>query len=101
MRSRELPIPPGALGDAQARELVRVWAASGQQHLSLANGLWEDPAAWGIMLVDLARHIAHAYELSHGMDSDKTLARIREGFDAEWSADTDRDRIGGFHSEDG
>jgi uncharacterized protein DUF5076 len=100
MRSHELPIPPPALKDAKSRELVRVWAASGKQHISLATGLWDDPATWGIMLVDLARHLARAYKQTHGMDHDRTLARIRGAIDAEWAEDTDSDRIGGLHSEE-
>jgi hypothetical protein len=101
MRFHELPIPPAALKDAKSRELVRVWAASGKQHVSLATGLWDDPATWGIMLVDVARHLARAYEQTRGMDRDKALARIREGMDAEWSEDTDTNRLGGVHSEEG
>jgi hypothetical protein len=100
MRTHELPIPPAALHDANARELVRVWAASGKQHLSLAAGLWDDPATWGIMLVDLARHLARAYEQSQGLDRHETLARIRAGMDAEWSVDTDPIRLGGLHSDE-
>jgi hypothetical protein len=66
--SNELPIPPAALTDDRARELVRVWASGGSQHVSLATGLWSDPAACGIMLVDLARHLARAYEQSGSRD---------------------------------
>jgi hypothetical protein len=101
MLAHELPIPPAALDDANARELVRVWAASGKQHLSLAAGLWSDPAAWGILLVDLARHIARAYDQAQGLERDSALVRIRKGMDAEWSDDTDADRLGGlqFDSE--
>jgi hypothetical protein len=99
MRVHELPVPPAVLDDANARELVRVWAASGKQHLSLATGLWDDPAAWGIMLVDLARHLARAYEQSQGLDKDAALARIRAGMNAEWSEDTDPNRLGGLHSD--
>ena len=92
MNGHETPIPPAALNDPNARELIRVWAASGKQHLSLATGLWNDPAAWGIMLVDLARHLARAYEQEQGFDREAALARIREGMDAEWSSDSDTDR---------
>jgi len=84
----ELPIPEPALADPRARELVRVWAARGAQHVSIATGLWKDPGAWGIALVDLARHIARAYELT-GQDGKAALERIRAGFDAEWSHPTD------------
>jgi hypothetical protein len=87
--SRQLPIPGPAAKDAKAIEMVRVWATGGKQHVSLASGLWDDPANWGIMLVDLAHHIANAYEQSKGMARAGVLKRIRAGFDAEWQAPTD------------
>jgi hypothetical protein len=69
------------------------WPASGQQagaNMSpLKVGQWRDPAAWGIMLVDLARHVASAYQQLEGRKLDDTLARIKEGFDAEWGYPTD------------
>src|SRR3954470_20703284 len=61
---KQLPVPQPALNDARAGEKLRVWAAGGKQHVSLATGLWKDPASWGIMLTDLARHVARAYEQS-------------------------------------
>ena len=73
----ELPIPTKAEHDPRSIELARVWAAGGCQHVSLNVVLWSDPAAWGIMLVDLARHVASAYRETQGSDLDKTLARIR------------------------
>jgi hypothetical protein len=85
----ELPIPPIAASDRDSQEIARIWAAHGSQHVALATGLWEDPAAWGIMLVDLAHHVANAYEQGAGLDRSEVLARIREGFDAEWESPTD------------
>ncbi len=76
----ELPIPGPASNDMRARELVRVWAAEGAQHVSLATGLWEDPANWGIMLVDLAKHLARAYEQSVGTSYNVALQRLKEWF---------------------
>lgn len=70
-------------------ELVRVWAAAGAQHVTLATGLWDDPAAWGLALVDLARHVARAYAQTQGKPPAAVLRRIREGFDAEWGNATD------------
>jgi hypothetical protein len=99
MPAHELPIPPAVLADAKAQELVRVWAAAGKQHVALATGLWDDPAAWGIMLVDLAHHVARAYEQSRGLAVGAALARIREAMDAEWTEDTDPHRLGGLHFE--
>ena len=88
--ANELPIPPKASGSPDARELARVWAAAGAQHVSLATGLWEDPAGWGLMLVDLMKHVANAYHQSSGQDQVEILARIKEGFDAEWKSATDQ-----------
>ncbi len=85
----ELLIPHAAATDPRAVELARIWAAEGKQHVSLATGLWEDPAAWGMMLVDLAHHIANAYAKTEGRSAVDVLARIRVGFDAEWDNPTD------------
>ena len=87
---KELPIPPAALSGSSAIELARVWAANGKQHISLATGLWDDPAKWGIMLVDLAKLIADAYHKTDGRNADEVLLRIRDGFDAEWGSPTDK-----------
>lgn len=87
--NRQLPIPPIAINDEQARELIRVWACQGQQHVTIASGFWTDPAAWGVMLVDLAKHISNAYEQTTDMSSSNALLRIKNGFDAEWGDETD------------
>src|SRR5260370_40694738 len=89
MHLRKLPVPPAARTDAKARELVRIWAAHGKQHVTLVSTVWDDPAAWGIMLVDLAKHVASAYQLHTGKDFEEVLKRIKEGFDAEWHTATD------------
>jgi len=86
---KQLPVPAAASADPRAFELLRVWAAGGKQHVSLATGAWEDPAVWGLMLVDLAKHIADAYELTTGIDCASALERIKAGFDAEWVEATD------------
>jgi hypothetical protein len=78
-----------AENDPHAVELLRVWAAQRKQHVSLASHLWNDPASWGIMLVDLAKHIANSYEQSRGDNHAEVLQRIRAGFDAEWGKATD------------
>jgi len=85
----ELPIPNEAAGDARSRELARIWAAKGKLIVVLANGLWDDPAKWGMMLVDFARHVANAYELTTGRKHEEALERLKAGFDAEWSVATD------------
>lgn len=87
-KRKELVVPPGAKSDPEAQELVRVWAAHGSQHVTIAAAAWEDPATWGIMLVDLARHVANYYSTEHGMDRADILARIKALFEAEWESPT-------------
>ena len=90
MRSTQLPVPVAVRIDPHAVELLRVWAAQGKQHVSLATGIWEDPANWGIMLVDLAKHVALAIQQSTGGEFDDILQRIHQGFVAEWENETDK-----------
>jgi hypothetical protein len=87
--SDQLRIPDAAKTDPKSLEILQVWAAHGDQHVSLRVGLWEDPAMWGLMLVDLARHFANAYQQDEGRDRIKTLQRIKAGLDAEWESPTD------------
>ena len=82
--------PPAASRDKASFELLRVWVAEQGQHVSLRSGAWEDPFAWGIVLADLARHIAHAHELQNeGVDTAAFLQRLLEGFQAEIDNPTD------------
>lgn len=92
----ELHIPEAAKQDSDAVEILRVWAGGGSLHVTLKTGLWSDPAAWGLMLVDLAKHAANAYA-ADGMDRDAVLERIYEGFRAEVESPTD-DPTGGIAS---
>ena len=87
--SDELIIPPRAETDPNARELVRVWAAHGQQHVSIRVGVWPDPGAWGVMLADLVGHIANAYVQEGSSDAGVVTARILEMFNAEVERPTD------------
>ena len=86
--TNQLPIPETALRDPKSFELLRVWIASEDQHISLRSEVWADPAAWGILLVDLARHVAESFERGSQLNRSDALARIREGLDAEWDHPT-------------
>ncbi len=86
----ELIIPPAAKSDPKAKELVRVWAAQGKQHVTIAADAWKDPATWGIMLVDLAQHVANYYSQERGMSKEEVLARIKAMFEAEWQSSTSK-----------
>ncbi len=85
----DLRVPNNIAADPDAREILRVWASRGDQTFALRPDVWDDPAAWGILLVDVARHVAAGLAAKSGADEQATLARIREGFDVEWEAPTD------------
>src|SRR5262245_46377339 len=89
-REKELQIPPAVHGDPNPRELLRAWAAHKQLHVIFNPlELWDDPASWGMFLVDIARHAARAYEQEGVCSAKVALEKIRDGFDAEWGAPTD------------
>lgn len=84
---RELEPPPIA-ANGQSVEVLRVWAAPGQAQEVVLKTTWKDAGAWGLMLADVARHAANAYE-GEGHDRAEVLARIRQLFDAEFADPTD------------
>jgi hypothetical protein len=50
---------------------------------------FEDPAAWGVLLADIAHHIANALAESEGTDRAAVLAAIRRAFEVETRTPTD------------
>jgi hypothetical protein len=85
-----LSIPPAAQRDKASFEVMRVWIAEQGQHVSIQSGAWDDPFAWGIVLADLARHIALAHQLQNKeTDIDAFTERLLEGFQAEIDNPTD------------
>ena len=87
--SRQLSIPDAALRDDKSYEIARIWVAEKAEHVSLLIGSWDDPVAWGIVLADLARHVANGYEQDKGLDRGETLQRIRAAMSAELEDPTD------------
>ena len=88
---RELPMPRPLINEPKAIELARIWAvAGGGQHVSLTTSAIADPAAWGILLVNLAKHVASAYQQTKGLEAHETLNRIKSAFDSEWTNPTDK-----------
>jgi hypothetical protein len=79
----QLRVPESARTDPKSFELLRVWVAHQDQHITLRVGVWEDPTDWGVMLADLARHIANAFERAENRDPVKVLELIRSGFETE------------------
>jgi hypothetical protein len=83
-QTHELPIPGPAAKDKKAREILRVWASGGRQRISIDTDDEDGPAGWGIVLVDLARHVAAAYEETGQMKGPAVLDRIKQTFEANW-----------------
>ena len=88
--AKSLPIPSPARRDPRSVEMVRAWVAEKKLHVALNVGLWEEPQrgvderdAWGILMADMARHIAAAHEREYGRDPRETLTVIREAFECE------------------
>ncbi|HEY8229799.1 MAG TPA: DUF5076 domain-containing protein [Rhodanobacteraceae bacterium] len=84
---RELPMPPLA-ERVDTFEVLRVWAGEAQPQQCVLQTTWSDPMAWGLLLVDVARHAARAYAGS-AFSEEEALKRIKSGFDAEWGSPTD------------
>jgi hypothetical protein len=82
-------IPDAAIEDQNSLEIVRVWVAKKGMHVSLRAGLWDDPAHYGVMLADLAGHIANSFAQSAGYDRGQALPRIKAGLGAEFKSPTD------------
>ncbi len=88
MSIRSLCRPLAIDGDPRATEMIRVWLAHEDVHVSLLLGMWEDAdgcevderEAWGNLLADVARHIANGLEQSHAWQQRDTLARIKKAF---------------------
>jgi len=82
-------MPSKVLDDPRWSEILRVWTDGNVQQFMIRPTVWGDPAAWGLLLVDLANQVAAAYVHQQGGDTDVIRARIRSGFDAEWETPTD------------
>ena len=85
----DLTPPEQVLENGSAQEILRVWAVDGDaQHFAIAPDVWSDPATWGLMLVDIARHVARGLARASDQSEADVLARIKAGFDVEWEDPT-------------
>ena len=86
--SRNLNPPHEIAGDENATEMIRVWIAHEQLHVSMLLGAWQDAEetdvderdAWGELLADLTKHIANGMMKEYGWNYDSTRDRIRAAF---------------------
>jgi Domain of unknown function (DUF5076) len=90
---KQLPVPGDALVDRDATEIFRAWIVNGGLQVSLQRG-FDTPAAWGILLTDIARHAARIYATEGICSEAEALSQIKSLFDAEWNRPTDPGRTG-------
>ena len=86
-----LAAPAASVRDDRSFEIVRIWVVADHQEFVIKPRVWGDPAAWGLLIADLMRHVARAIEKQEGRSYQDALARIREGFEAEMSMPMDPD----------
>ena len=82
--TNELP-PPDISDRDKAFELVRIWAVAGNPNFVITDRLWSDAGSWGIVICDLIKQVAAAYEAA---DRGDVTDRIKAAFDAEWRTPT-------------
>ncbi len=79
----ELKIPDEALKDEEAFELLRVWAAFEQQHVTIHSGLNGNAKNFGFLLAELALHASKLYAERFKTDELEMLKEILDGFNDE------------------
>jgi hypothetical protein len=88
--SKQQLAPPPLANERDASEVLRAWILPDWSRMQVAlQTQHDDPAVWGILLADVARHAAKAYELNGKYSENDALRRIRQVFDAEWSSPTE------------
>ncbi|WEK48953.1 MAG: DUF5076 domain-containing protein [Candidatus Kaistia colombiensis] len=85
---RELEIPPGALESEEAAEVFRAWIVDKGLDVSFRTA-FDSPSTWGILLVDIARHVARGFASDGVCSEEQALEQIKAMFDAEWDRPSD------------
>jgi hypothetical protein len=90
MAIKELIRPPAADKAKNATELIRAWLVDNDLLCSLNVGVFGDneKIVWGILLSDVARHVADAIEREKGVPAKESLVQIASSFDYEMRTPT-------------
>ena len=79
---RGLPTPSDVATDPKAQEILSLWIIDGSP-FCLIQVAWNNPAAWGLALADVARMIGNALRDSQGIDPKVAVTVLRELFNRE------------------
>jgi hypothetical protein len=82
-----LHVPPAAF-ELGGVEVLRAVIVDGGLHISLRRA-FDDPEAWGMVIADIARHVARIYATEGKFKETETIERIRSLFNAEIDSPTD------------
>lgn len=93
----ELKIPDAALKDKDSFELLRVWAAFEEQHVTIHSGLNGSAGNFGFLLAELALHGSKLYAERFGASEFDMLKEILDGFNKEIISESG-DPSGGIES---
>lgn len=83
----QLEVPPDAT-QAGGVEVLRAFVVNQGLSVSLQRA-FDAPGTWGVLLVDVARHVARIFARETGVSEAEALQEIRKWFDAEWDRPTD------------
>jgi len=79
----ELQIPPAAIEDKDSFEILRVWAAFEEQHVTIHSELNGDAKDFGFLLAELALHASKLYAQRLNLPEIELLKDVLDGFNAE------------------
>ena len=95
MALRELLIKPDAHAADESCEILRGWVIDKRLQISLLPGAFPKPFGRGILLADVAHHIANALADSQGADRSTVLQDIARAFNVEMNTPT-TEHSGGY-----
>jgi hypothetical protein len=85
---KEQELPPDVVGREDAVEVLRAFVVDQGLSISFMRA-FDEPDMWGLLLVDIARHAARAYEREGVCSQDEAMDRILAAFAAEIERATD------------
>jgi len=80
MDDAELPIPPEALTDPERFELLRLWAAHQQLHVTISSDMEGGAEDFGELLADLFEHASRMYAQRDSRSLEEVRQCILEDF---------------------
>jgi hypothetical protein len=72
--------PPHLRDTASGNEVMRAAVNEGELHFSFIRA-FNDPAAWGLLFVDAARHVARVYAHEKLCTEDEAIEKMRAAFE--------------------